>query len=117
MIALSKGYSKSDPLATTIIRAARVVAANCGIDIYTEWEPRRTSRGSRVADNLSHNLLRELTHQELEAYLENGYVNFPAPILQWMAHPEPDQSLGLKCVKWIRSKHPEVKDFKPIDVL
>ena len=68
VIAFKKGYS-GDPWATTIVRATRVVSAGPGCTLATKWEKRRSSRPSRIADNLAHNNLEELTLTEVEAYL------------------------------------------------
>ena len=54
---VGKGYSKKDQWATTICRAARVVAAEIGASLFAQWSPRRSSRETRIADDLSHNLL------------------------------------------------------------
>ena len=86
VIALKKGRSK-DPLATTIVRAARVVAASLGCCLFAEWEKRRSSRCSIIADDLTHNLIGELDEEELHSYVENHLISFPEPILEWMADP------------------------------
>ena len=108
VIALRKGYSKGDPWATTIVRAARVVAAAIGSSLFAKWVPRRSSRETRVADDLTHNILSELTSQELQAYVDSGMVSFPPPICSWMASPRPDQGLGRKCLDWMREKFGDI---------
>ena len=111
--ALMKGRSTSDELATTIIRAARLVAASLGCRMASEWLPRRSNRGSIIADDLTHNLTRLLSSEELHSYLTNCVVSFPAPILSWMANPVEDHTLGRKCVLWMSEKYPEVADIVP----
>ena len=108
ILALKKGYSK-DHLVTTLVRAARVIAAGLGSYIHAEWTPRRSSRETRIVDNLSHNLLEELTAEEVKAYIELGCVSFPDPILQWMSEPTNDNLLGSKCLKWMFSRFPELR--------
>ena len=49
--ALVKGRSTSDELATTIKRAARLLAALLGCRMASEWIPRRSKWGSIVADD------------------------------------------------------------------
>ena len=98
--ALDKGYSRKDPWATTVVRASRVVAASLGASLYATWTPRRSSRETRIADNLTHNLLSELSLEEIQDYVKGGMVSFPEPIRKWMAAPKPDQGLGRRCIKW-----------------
>ena len=69
--------------------------------MFAKWVPRRSSREMRVADDLTHNLLSELNPEEIHAYIAQGFVEFPPPILNWMMSPRPDQGLGKKCMEWI----------------
>ena len=110
--ALEKGRSR-DPWATTIVRAARVVAASLGCSLFAEWERRRSSRGGRIADDLTHNLVAELDEEEIDTYLKTHYIQFPDPILEWMSDPRTDLSLGRRCVVWIREKFPAVCPLYP----
>ena len=105
-IILKKGYSNGDMWATVICRAARVVAAGLCCKLQANWEPRRSSRPTRIADDLTHNLLLELNEKEVDAYIERAEVSFPQPILAWMKSPHEDLSLGNKCLKWLESKYP-----------
>ena len=111
VLALERGYSR-DPWATTI-RAARVVAAGIGCSLYDKWVRRRSCRGAVVADDLTHNLLTELSEEEVEAYLDLGQVSFPDPLLQWMSTPRPDQGLGRRCLVWLRNQYPGLKFLRP----
>ncbi len=43
-LALNKGRSQFDELATTIVKACRVVAAYLNCNISAEWIPRRSNR-------------------------------------------------------------------------
>ena len=112
VLALQKGRSKTDPWATTLVRAARVVAAFLGCSLFTEWERRRSSRNSEIADDLTHNLVSKLNDEELVSYLRLSAFSFPSPILQWMAKPAQDSSLGYRCVEWLRQKYPELNMLK-----
>ena len=112
VMALRKGYSK-DLLASTIVRASRVVAASLGCSLYATWERRRSTRGSIIADDLTHNLVGSLNREELQAYLDKGLVKFPEPMLEWMAQPKVDLTLGRKCVMWICERFPEVVFLRP----
>ena len=114
VIALEKGYSTGDPWATTLIRAAKVVASGIGASLVAEWEPRRSCRGSRISDNLTHNILQELVEEEMKAYLEDKHVTFPPPILDWMSYPAPDRCLGLQCLNWIKNKFKDIYLWKPL---
>ena len=88
-ITLEKGHS-TDPWATTVARAGRVVAAGIGCSLFAVWERKRSSRESRIVDDLTHNLFTELSQDEVQALLDLGQVAFPTPILQWMARPSVD---------------------------
>ena len=114
-IALHKGRSH-DAWATTIIRAARVMAAGIGATLVTVWKPRRSCRPTRVADDLTHGLTIELTQSEVLSYLDLGVTAFPMPILHWMAKPGPDKSLGRQCLLWTRTHNPELTVLRPAQV-
>ena len=105
-LALPRGRSRKDPWATTLIRAARGVAAALGATIHCEWTPRRSSRGSLLADELSHCRTACLTPKELAAFLSGGHIRFPDPILSWMRNPQQDEYLGFSCWSWIRKQYP-----------
>ena len=92
VIAMNKGFSKYHGT-FAIVRATRVVAAGIGCYIFAVWERRRSSRVSRVADDLTHNLFTELTETEVDALLDLNQVASPPPILEWMADPGPNQGL------------------------
>ena len=109
VLTLKRGYSKNDEWATTLCRAARVVAAGLCCSLEARWEPRRSSRQTRISDNLTHNLLEELDDAEVEAYLEKACVAFPRPILAWMGAPGVNPSLGFECLQWIKEIFPELK--------
>ena len=108
MIAFAKGYSK-DEWTSTIVRAAREVCAALSASPFVEWERRRTSQGAIIADNLTHNILEELSEEEVRSYLRLGRVTFPRPILSWMASPGADRCLGTKVIKWMNYEHPALK--------
>lgn len=110
-LAMARGRSKKDRWATTAIRAARVVAAALRATIHTEWVPRCSSRGTVVADELSHCRTACLSAPELAAFLAGGHIRFPDPILLWMSDPKPDQSLGHSCLAWIRNYYPDSKYY------
>ena len=90
-----------------------MVAAGIGCKISAVWEARRETRATRIADDLTHNLLQELTESEVDSYLNKGLVSFPAPVLEWMSNPAPDQQLGRKCLLWTRDSHPALKLLRP----
>ena len=100
------GRSNQDSLATTVIRAARVVAAALGCSISSEWVPRRSDRQSVIADDLTHNITSNLSNEELEAYLTLSTVAFPPPVLSWMENPVEDPTLGRRCVLWLAAQYP-----------
>ena len=100
---LKKGRSK-DYWATTIVRAARVVEAGIGCNLFIDWERRHTSRESIIVDDLTHNPVHSLSDKELEAYLTQGTVTFPEPILQWMGKPGRDPMLRSRILKWLKQR-------------
>ena len=108
VIAYGKGYSR-DPWTTCLVRAARVVAAGIGASLFVSWEARRSSHGSVIADNLTHNILEGLSTQEVQDFLNLSTVSFPDPILEWMGSPGPDRSLGANIVIWIFEQFPALK--------
>ena len=112
VIALEKGRSR-DPWASTLVRAARVIAASLGCTLFSEWEGRRSTRESRIADDLTDNLVANLDDLELSTYLSSNYIEFPEPILNWMANTSTDLTLGKRCIEWIRSRSPEIKLLHP----
>ena len=103
-LALKKGVS-GDPLTTAVIRAARVVSAGIDCQIFSEWERRRSSTPSRIADDLTHNIFTKLNAREISVVLEIGCVSFPPPILSWMSLPHVDLDLGSDCLAWIRENN------------
>ena len=111
--ALRKGRSESDHLATTVISAARVVAAALGCTMSSDWIPRRSDRQSTIADDLTHNLTSSLSREELEAYLDLAIVSFPPPVSRWMNDPEEDPTLGRKCVLWLANEFPALAHRLP----
>ena len=114
VVALRKGRSVTDELATTVTRAARVVAAAIGCVIQSEWVPRRSNRQSVIADDLSHNHTSNLSKSELHSLLMMGAVSFPPPLLAWMADPRQDQTLGRKCLLWITGVNPDLVGLIPM---
>ena len=108
VIAFQKGYSR-DPWATSVLRAARVVAARLRVKLFVAWEPRRSSHGSTIADNLTHNILHALSHREVKSYLELARISFPEPILEWMNGPGKDRCLGAESVNWVLKEYPALR--------
>ena len=115
VLALKRGYSR-DSWTSTLVRAAKVFAAGIGCSIYAVWEPRRSSRASRIADNLTHNMVEELTEAEVDAYISFNQVSFPEPLLHWMSNPGPDQSLGRECLLWARKEFPGLRILRTHDL-
>ena len=105
VLAIQRGYSR-DSWTSTLVRAAKVLAAGIGVTLFATWEPRRSSRACRVADNLTHNMLDELSEEEVDAYIAFNTVTFLDPLLHWMTNPKPDQSLGRECLMWTRKQFP-----------
>ena len=74
-----------------------------------KWERRRSSRPSRIADDLTHNKLEELSRDEIIAYVNSGMVTFPEPMKRWMANPGRNLSLGRVCLVWLRKNFFELE--------
>ena len=109
---IGKGHSK-DPWASTLICATRTVDASLCCGVFASWERRRSSRGSCITDDLTHNLVASLDDHEVQAYISKSAVAFPLPIPDWMASPSKDSSLGRKCVMWLRRQFPELVFLRP----
>ena len=62
VVSYEKGYSR-DEWTSTIIRASKVVAAGLECSVIVVWE-RRSSDGSELADDLTHNFLGQLNREE-----------------------------------------------------
>ena len=107
VISFEKGYSK-DEWTTTIVRASRVIAAALGCFILVRWERRRSSKGSKIADDLTHNLLEGLSGSEVESFISLGAVSFPEAIQEWMASPGKDRSLGRRVFSWLLKEFPSL---------
>ena len=69
-----------------------------------------------MADDLSHNLMGELSEGDIVAYLSQGLLRFPQPIFAWMSSPRPDVGLGARCLRWIKEEKKEFKVFKSLKV-
>ena len=88
------------------MRATAHVCAALGVKLFTEWQPRCSDRESIVVDNLSHDRCEGMTTAELQAYVEETELGFPAPLRTWMHHPRVDYNLGPQLVTWLQMKHP-----------
>ena len=99
-----RGRSIVDAWATTLVRAAAHVCAFLNVQLYTEWQPRRSDRPTEVVDDLSHDLCESLSRAELVAYLKEEQVGFPEPLLLWLRAPKVDLNLGVRLVEWLTAR-------------
>ena len=104
-IAYTKGRAKTAYLASSLVRAARVVAASINTKLVVQWERRRSTKASRIADDLTHNLLKECTPQEVQSFLEKNVLTFPPPIQSWITNPAPSSTLGPDLLAWMSQVH------------
>ena len=74
---LAAGRSDSDELATTVIRAARLVVAAIGCTMSSAWVPRRSDTQSIIVNVLTYNLTSTLSREELGAYLDLDMLASP----------------------------------------
>ena len=103
-LAWDRRRSTLDAWTTTLVRASGHVCAALNINLHTKWRRRRTDRHTIVVDNLSHDRCREMSPEELQAYLNESQDGFPEPLLDWMEAPRPDMNLGIKLVRWLADK-------------
>ena len=82
-----------------------VLTASLNISLVVEWERRRTTRGSRIADDLTHNMMSACSMHEIHAMLEKNIQYFPRPIRTWMMDPKVSVSLGNELVEWVGTEH------------
>ena len=115
--ALSRGRSKADSWATTVVKAARNVAGVLGSSLQATWIPRRSCPSSVKADDLSHGYTSNLSKIELIYLIEGAMIAFPPPIKEWMADPQEDKNLGRKCVLWMVHTFPALQPIIPKEVL
>ena len=78
---------------------------------FVPWEERRSSHGSNIADNLTHNILEGLKQSEVDSYTSLVTVSFPDPVLVWMATPGPDRASGTKVTCWVFKEFRALKLF------
>ena len=80
-----------------------MVAAFIGTHVEVQWQSRRSDRPTEIADDLTHQRVSGLDHEELLAYIEHGGVDLPPPLKVWMGNPRPDAGLGLEIVSWMKT--------------
>ena len=66
-ITLNKVQSP-DSLATTVIRATRIIAAGIGCQLFSIWEKKRLWDPTRIADYITHNLSTEFSSYEIHTF-------------------------------------------------
>ena len=103
VLAWPRGRSVLDSWASTLIRATAHVCAMLEINLYMEWQPRRSDRCTKVVDNLSHDLCEDLLPVEVQAYLMETQLGFPSPLLKWLRNPRSDFNLGPKLIRWLEN--------------
>ena len=104
VLAWRRGRSLVDGWASTLVRATAHVCAFLNVDLYTEWQPRRSDRSTVIVDDLSHDLCASLNQEEMEAYCEEKLTGFPDPVLAWMKSPRIDAYLGHHLVAWLATR-------------
>ena len=100
-LAWDRRRSSLDGWTSTLVRACGHVCAALNIDLHTEWRRRRTDRYTVVVDDLSHDRCKEMSREELQAYLVETQDGFPEPLLTWMKAPRTDLNLGINLVRWL----------------
>ena len=64
------------------------------------------TRGSRIADDLTHNMMSACSMHEIHALLEKNIQQyFPRPIRTWMTDPKVSVSLGNELLEWVGTEY------------
>ena len=101
--AYEAGRSRNCQLTSTLVRAAGLVAAFLNIRLKVLWQRRRSSRGSIIADDLTHNLTSACSRTETLALIHGNILKFPDPIVSWMTNPSVSYSLGVETINWLET--------------
>ena len=92
-----------DPLAQTLIRASLFLAGALASRLFVSWVPRRSNRGSVIADDLTHGNFDSFRVGDPHG---NGHTleTFPEPVRCWMANPKYERDLGHRIVDWMKKQ-------------
>ena len=99
-----------DKLAETIVRAAEIVAGSLGSRLFVSWEPRRSSRSTIIADDLTHIDFSTCLEYDRKA-LTVAYEDFPPPISRWMEGAIHTRDLGHSIIKWMKSEYSHIEEL------
>ena len=89
-----------DKLTETLIRAADLAAGAMGNRLFVSWMPRRSSRSTVIADDLTHVDFSSCLEYDWRA-LTVIYEDFPPPISKWMERAVHKRDLGYSINEWI----------------
>jgi hypothetical protein len=106
--AYNKGYSRSCPLCTTIVKALSTVAAGFGMTVNILKITRCSEPGAKMADALSKARFSKFRHTAAEANwpLQTDPASIPATLLKWIDRPTVTDSLGHSILREISSYSP-----------
>ena len=91
----------NDRLANTIIRASYLVAGALNCKLFVTWSPRRSSRSTCVADDLTHGDFQSAYEYDRKSVLYK-YNSFPPPIETWMEKAVERRDLGHDVLFWMK---------------
>ena len=94
-----KGYSTSDPLSSTIVKAMFDIAVSVNAVVYCRHVTRRSTLGAIMADDFSKGAwVSGLVSVLGPTVIMNGwkFPKIPMAMLEWLSNPVPDDDLGSK---------------------
>ena len=105
-----KKKRSDDRLTETIIRAADLVSGAMGSRLFVSWEPRRSSRSTIIADDLTHINFSSCLEYDPRAFTM-VYEDFPPPISKWMEGAAYTRSLGHSVIEWMKAEYTNMIDL------
>ena len=98
----NKGYSTSDPISSTIVKAIFDIAVAVNAVVFCNHVPRRSTPGAILADDFSKgSWVRGLVSVLGPSAIIDGwkFPSIPISILKWLSNPVPDDGLGAKILE------------------
>ena len=98
-LAWRRGYSKSDEIATTLVKALFYVCAASRITLFTAHVPRRSNPESIIADDLSKGTVdKHLLAIIGKERIAKGWrwSRVPAQLFAWLTNPVHDEGSGMR---------------------
>ena len=75
-----------------------------GSRLFVSWMPRRSSRSTIIADDLTHIDFSSCLEYDRRA-LTVVFEDFPPPILKWMERAVHTRELGYSIIEWMKKEY------------